>query len=62
MYMYAWEKGLKTTYYLRSRPATEISKTLMAEEKVEKEPIPEIDAAAAVACSLENPETCEVCQ
>ena len=27
MYMYAWKKGLKTTYYLRSRPATEIAKT-----------------------------------
>lgn len=27
MYMYAWKKGLKTTYYLRSRPATRISKT-----------------------------------
>ena len=26
MYMYAWKKGLKTTYYLRSRPATKISK------------------------------------
>src|SRR5258706_9385268 len=26
MYMYAWKKGLKTTYYLRSRPATEIAK------------------------------------
>ena len=25
MYMYAWEKGLKTTYYLRSRPATKIA-------------------------------------
>src|SRR5699024_8891977 len=22
MYMYAWKAGLKTTYYLRSRPAT----------------------------------------
>ena len=62
MYMYAWEKGLKTTYYLRSRPATEISKTLVAAEKEDKEPAPEIDPAAAVACSLENPETCEVCQ
>ena len=28
MYMYAWKRGLKTTYYLRSRPATSISKTL----------------------------------
>ena len=27
MYMYAWKKGLKTTYYLRSRPATKIAKT-----------------------------------
>lgn len=27
MYMYAWKQGLKTTYYLRSRPATSISKT-----------------------------------
>jgi ribonucleoside-diphosphate reductase alpha chain len=27
MYMYAWKKGVKTTYYLRSRPATNIAKT-----------------------------------
>lgn len=27
MYMYAWKKGIKTTYYLRSRPATRIQKT-----------------------------------
>jgi len=27
MYMYAWKRGLKTTYYLRSRPATSIAKT-----------------------------------
>jgi len=27
MYMFAWKKGLKTTYYLRSRPATSIAKT-----------------------------------
>ncbi len=27
MYMYAWKKGIKTTYYLRSRPATSIAKT-----------------------------------
>jgi ribonucleoside-diphosphate reductase alpha chain len=26
MYMYAWKTGLKTTYYLRSRPATKIAK------------------------------------
>jgi ribonucleoside-diphosphate reductase alpha chain len=27
MYMYAWKQGVKTTYYLRSRPATSITKT-----------------------------------
>ncbi|AHI06001.1 ribonucleoside-diphosphate reductase, alpha subunit [Bdellovibrio bacteriovorus W] len=27
MYMYAWKQGIKTTYYLRSRPATKIAKT-----------------------------------
>ncbi|SET61470.1 ribonucleoside-diphosphate reductase alpha chain [Stigmatella erecta] len=27
MYFYAWQKGLKTTYYMRSRPATRIAKT-----------------------------------
>jgi ribonucleoside-diphosphate reductase alpha chain len=50
MYMYAWKKGLKTTYYLRSRPATSIAKTTVR------------DTGGALACSLENPETCEACQ
>ena len=27
MYLHAWKAGLKTTYYLRSRPATRINKT-----------------------------------
>jgi len=55
MYLYAWKAGLKTTYYLRSRPATRIQQaTVTAAE-------PAADAAP-VACSLENPETCEACQ
>jgi ribonucleoside-diphosphate reductase alpha chain len=49
MYFHAWRQGLKTTYYLRSRPATKIAKAT-------------VEAAAAVACSLENPESCEACQ
>jgi ribonucleoside-diphosphate reductase alpha chain len=77
MYFYAWKKGLKTTYYLRSRAATRIAKTT-----VEAPPAPapapltqpgwtpappavaSADDAAtrAVACSLENPESCEACQ
>ena len=54
MYLYAWEKGLKTTYYLRSRPATRIRQTTSGSSQV--------TAADAVACSLENPESCEACQ
>jgi ribonucleoside-diphosphate reductase alpha chain len=52
MYFYAWKAGLKTTYYLRSRPATRIAKAAAAE----------IPAGQAIACSLENPESCEACQ
>ena len=29
MYMHAWEKGLKTTYYLRSMGATRIEKSTL---------------------------------
>jgi ribonucleoside-diphosphate reductase alpha chain len=46
MYLYAWKSGLKTTYYLRSRPATRIQQATVS----------------TVACSLENPESCEACQ
>ncbi|ATE70721.1 ribonucleoside-diphosphate reductase subunit alpha [Lysobacter capsici] len=66
MYMYAWKKGLKTTYYLRSRPATKIAKTTVsapvaATPKPELAPV-EFTASEAIACSLENPESCEACQ
>jgi ribonucleoside-diphosphate reductase alpha chain len=54
MYFHAWKQGLKTTYYLRSRPATKIAKATVSE--------PFSSAASAVACSLENPESCEACQ
>ena len=33
MYMYAWKKGLKTTYYLRSRPASKIAKATVPVSK-----------------------------
>jgi ribonucleoside-diphosphate reductase alpha chain len=78
MYFYAWKKGLKTTYYLRSRPATRIAKATV---EPPSEPTPGDEArpqaergwtpdppsvaekgALSVACSLENPETCEACQ
>jgi len=74
MYMYAWKKGLKTTYYLRSRPATKINKTTVA-ASMAAQPTPKaveaaatpaskpaVSDAAKVACSLENPDSCESCQ
>jgi ribonucleoside-diphosphate reductase alpha chain len=62
MYFYAWKRGLKTTYYLRSRPATRIAKaTVETVVAPAAAPAPSQDAAA-VACSLENPESCEACQ
>jgi len=63
MYMYAWKKGLKTTYYLRSRPATKIAKTTVsAPAAAPVAPKPEFSESDAIACSLENPEACEACQ
>ncbi|MFD6418409.1 ribonucleoside-diphosphate reductase subunit alpha [Streptomyces sp. NPDC060194] len=76
MYAYAWKQGLKTTYYLRSRPATRIARaasgsaaaaapapaaaentgTTAAEQRLA------VVDADALACSLENPESCEACQ
>jgi ribonucleoside-diphosphate reductase alpha chain len=53
MYMYAWKRGVKTTYYLRSRAKTSIKKTTVSETTT---------SAAAVTCSLENPASCESCQ
>ena len=61
MYMYAWKQGIKTTYYLRSRPATKIAKTTVASATASA-PKPEYAPVDAVACSLENPEACEACQ
>nr|WP_203616237.1 ribonucleoside-diphosphate reductase subunit alpha [Streptomyces sp. SID13726] len=57
MYAYAWKSGLKTTYYLRSRPATRIARAAQATI-----PVQQADPQDAVACSLENPESCEACQ
>jgi len=59
MYFYAWKKGLKTTYYLRSRPATRIAKATVDSSLPKKAAVSD---EKAVACSLENPEYCEACQ
>jgi ribonucleoside-diphosphate reductase alpha chain len=60
MYLHAWKSGLKTTYYLRSRPATRITQATVAVQAMPADL--RVDTAEAVACSLANPETCEACQ
>jgi ribonucleoside-diphosphate reductase alpha chain len=65
MYIYAWKKGLKTTYYLRSRPATRITQTTIAaggSPAMTQPAIPAYTPEQAVQCSLDNPESCEACQ
>ncbi|MBT6445432.1 MAG: ribonucleoside-diphosphate reductase subunit alpha [Acidimicrobiaceae bacterium] len=53
MYLHAWKAGLKTTYYLRSRAATRINQSTASTNRFSDQD--------AVACSLENPESCEAC-
>ncbi len=61
MHFYGWEKGLKTgMYYLRTKAATDaikftIDKNVVNEVKTAEE------EQAAIACSLENPDSCEMC-
>ncbi len=60
MYFYAWKKGLKTTYYLRSRPATRIAKaTVRSDGKAEllaSEPQPMGQGQPVAATSPEQSE------
>ena len=57
MYMYAWDSGLKTTYYLRSKAATRVEKSTVVtktEQVIEGDELPK-------ACSIDDPD-CESCQ
>ncbi|MEV5554733.1 ribonucleoside-diphosphate reductase subunit alpha [Nonomuraea wenchangensis] len=66
MYLYAWKSGLKTTYYLRSRPATRIQQATVPVAANQANNANNANNAnksdEALACSLENPESCEACQ
>lgn len=75
MYRYAWQQGLKTTYYLRSRPATRIQQATTTTASTTTATLTGSAATPAsapattvysdeeaLACSLENPEACEACQ
>lgn len=70
MHFYGWKAGLKTgMYYLRTKAARDaikftLDKSKLAEPKPEAatlEPISEEQRQAEIACSLENPDDCEMC-
>jgi ribonucleoside-diphosphate reductase alpha chain len=69
MHFYAWKKGLKTgMYYLRSQAATSAIKFTLDKssfepkvEKVSPEELAKAEKQDAIACSLDNPEGCDMC-
>lgn len=69
MHFYAWRKGLKTgMYYLRSQAATAAIKFTLDKSALEPrvEKANELESVKnqkqdAIACSLDNPEGCEMC-
>ncbi|MGQ0684707.1 ribonucleoside-diphosphate reductase subunit alpha [Bradyrhizobium sp.] len=68
LYRLAWSRGLKTTYYLRSRSATHVEKSTLKGTDGKLNAVssvalmsPAPDLSGAVACSIDNP-GCEACQ
>lgn len=68
MYRFAWHCGLKTTYYLRTRAATQVEKSTLDVNRFGIQPkwMKSKSESSAIeinrqACSLENP-GCEACQ
>ena len=57
LYMHAWESGLKTTYYFRSRAATRIEQTTMRQDNLAP-----IHILPSTPMAAENIEVCESCQ
>lgn len=62
MHFYGWEKGLKTgMYYLRTKAATDAIKFTIDKRVVEDPAQTPEEQQAAITCSLENTEGCEMC-
>jgi ribonucleoside-diphosphate reductase alpha chain len=63
MHFYGWEKGLKTgMYYLRTKAATDAIKFTIDKSVVDETAALAIEEQqAAIACSLDNPDGCEMC-
>ncbi|MCC6702129.1 MAG: ribonucleoside-diphosphate reductase subunit alpha [Fluviicola sp.] len=63
MHFYGWKKGLKTgMYYLRTKAATDAIKFTVDKVVAEQPSQATIEEQqAAIACSLDNPDGCEMC-
>jgi len=66
LYRLAWRRGLKTTYYLRSRSATHVEKSTLKRSDgklnaVAVSPPPALNGAHVQACAIDDP-NCEACQ
>ncbi len=74
LYMLAWKRGLKTTYYLRTQSATQVEKSTLATtdgrlNAVPVAPAPQsllnigtaVDPESGLVCNLDD-EDCEACQ
>ena len=63
MHFYGWEKGLKTgMYYLRTKAATDAIKFTIDKASIQEPTAKSLEEAQAeMACSLDDPENCEMC-
>lgn len=66
LYRLAWQRGLKTTYYLRSRSATHVEKSTLKGTDGKLNAVSALTTAVAIsadmpACRIDDP-TCEACQ
>lgn len=63
MHFYGWKKGLKTgMYYLRTKAATDAIKFTVDKNLTQNTNEKSLeDQQAAIACSLDNPDSCEMC-
>lgn len=63
MHFYGWEKGLKTgMYYLRTKAATDAIKFTIDKNVVAEPTAKSVEEAEAeIACSIDNPDDCEMC-
>lgn len=63
MHFYGWKKGLKTgMYYLRTKAATDAIKFTVDKSVTEQPAQATIEEQqAAIACSLDDPDGCEMC-